>query len=126
VLALTPTEYRLLCVLAERPGEVVAHQELTERVWGYHDQGVRRSLEVHVRRLRTILNRGGRETPQLVTRRGFGYRLMPPAEQERRHPRRNGLLWGHGGHHSPATTCSIGSYGIAPEARRRASSMLTT
>ena len=90
VLPLTRTEYRLLCALAERPGEVVAHQELTERVWGYHDPGVRRSLEVHIRRLRTKLNLGGPEAPQVVTQWGFGYRLIPPAEREGRCSRLNG------------------------------------
>ena len=78
VLPLTPTEYHLLCALAERPGEVVVHQELTERVWGYHDQAIRHSLEVHMRRLRAKLAVDGPEAPQLVTERGFGYCLMPP------------------------------------------------
>ena len=78
VLPLTPTEYHVLCALAERPGEVVGYQELTKRVWGYHDKAIRRSLEVHVRRLRAKLNLGGRGAPQVVTQRGFGYSLVPP------------------------------------------------
>jgi DNA-binding response OmpR family regulator len=78
VLPLTPTEYHLLCALAERPGVVASHQELTERVWGYDDRGVRHSLEVHVQRLRAKLAVGGPQSPQVLTQRGFGYCLVPP------------------------------------------------
>src|SRR5215217_6609861 len=52
---LTPTEYRILCELADQPDRVVSSQELAERVWGYDDAGIRRSLGVHLRRLRAKL-----------------------------------------------------------------------
>ena len=73
---LTPTEYRLLCVLASRAGEVLSRKELAERVWGYHDPDVGRSLDVHMRRLRTKLEGGLEAAPQLLTLRGFGYQLL--------------------------------------------------
>ena len=76
VLPLTRTEFRLLCLLASRPGEVLSHGELTDPVWGFHDQGVKRSLEVHLRRLRSKLNARGPRAPRLVTERGFGYRIV--------------------------------------------------
>ena len=76
-LHLTPTEYRLLCALADRPGEVVSHQELAKQVWGTYDWGVGRSLEVHMRRLRARLAAGPVPPPALVTLRGFGYKLVP-------------------------------------------------
>jgi DNA-binding response OmpR family regulator len=71
-LRLTPTEYRLLAALADRPDEVVSPQELAQTVWGQHDRGIERSLGVHLRRLRAKLPVGA---PQLLTVRGFGYRL---------------------------------------------------
>jgi DNA-binding response OmpR family regulator len=73
---LTPTEYRLLCVLAEQPNHVVPSTELAQRVWGTHDPGIGRSLQVHVRRMRTKLNAGMSRPPALVAVRGFGYRLV--------------------------------------------------
>ena len=76
-LHLTPTEYRLLCALADRPGEVVSPEELAKRVWGTYDWGVGRSLEVHMRRLRARLVAGPVPPPALVTLRGFGYKLVP-------------------------------------------------
>ena len=75
-LQLTPTEYRLLCALASRPDEVFSREELAESVWGYHDAGVARSLDVHMRRLRAKLNAGRVSPPPLVTVRGFGYRIV--------------------------------------------------
>jgi DNA-binding response OmpR family regulator len=75
---LTPTEYRLLGALAGRPDELLSRKELTEQIWGYYDRGVANSLEVHMRRLRAKLNTGSVPAPQLLTVRGYGYKLSPP------------------------------------------------
>jgi DNA-binding response OmpR family regulator len=75
-LHLTPTEYRLLTCLAHRADEVLSRKELAERVWGYHDPDVGRSLDVHMRRLRAKLDAGAERAPRLVTLRGFGYQLL--------------------------------------------------
>jgi DNA-binding response OmpR family regulator len=72
---LTPTEYRLLCELADHPGRVVPSGALAERVWGYDDAGIRRSLGVHLRRLRAKLAAGPVRAPTPVAVRGLGYRL---------------------------------------------------
>jgi DNA-binding response OmpR family regulator len=84
-LRLTPTEYKLLCTLASRPDEVISRRELAERVWGFHDPGVDRSLDVHIRRLRCKLNAGPVPPPPLVTLRGFGYRLAREADSLEAH-----------------------------------------
>jgi len=80
---LTPMEYRLLCCLAEQPNDVVPSTELAQRVWGTHDLGIGRSLQVHIRRMRAKLNAGAGRPPALVAVRGFGYQLVwdgtPPA-----------------------------------------------
>lgn len=71
---LTPIEYRLLCVLAERPGEVVSKKRLLSLVWNYTslDPNV---VEVHVSSLRRRLERHG---SRLVhTERGRGYVVRP-------------------------------------------------
>lgn len=68
-IQLTPTEFELLSILAERPGSVVSRAQLLDRVWGDAFVTVSRTLDVHMTRLRTKLNR-----PHLiVTRRGHGY-----------------------------------------------------
>ena len=73
-LALTPTEFRLLSALAERPNQVWRRSDLAERAWGQYDASLDRSLEVHLRRLRGKL-KSAPGAPALVTIRGFGYRL---------------------------------------------------
>lgn len=72
---LTPTEYRLLCALADHPEQVLSAQELAERVWGSHDAGIHDTLGVHLRRLRAKLKADPGNAPAIVAVRGFGYRL---------------------------------------------------
>ena len=76
VVHLTPTEYRLLCALVNRPDEVLTREELAQRVWGYHDPDVARSLDVHMRRLRGKLQACAGLPPTIVTVRGFGYKIV--------------------------------------------------
>ena len=73
---LTPTEFRLLCALADRPNRVVSSTELAQTVWGSHDPGIGRSLQVHVRRMRAKLTAGRCRIPAIVATRGFGYQLV--------------------------------------------------
>ena len=72
-VALTPTEYRLLLELAERPGTVCSRERLLEEVWGYVWAGDTRLVDMHVRRLRVKV---GAETIETV--RGAGYKLARP------------------------------------------------
>jgi len=77
VVQLTPTEFRLLCQLADRPSEVLSRRELVESVWGFHDESVVRSLDVHMRRLRAKVSAAANGSgPRVATRRGFGYQLV--------------------------------------------------
>ena len=76
VLQLTPTEYRLLTVLAARPGQVVPRDALAKLVWGDPDTGTSRTIDVHIGRLRVKLSQAGRSAPQIVSVRGFGYKIV--------------------------------------------------
>jgi DNA-binding response OmpR family regulator len=84
VLQLTPTEYRLLTVLAARPDQVVPRDALAKLVWGDPDTGTSRTIDVHIGRLRVKLAQAGRTAPQIISVRGFGYKIVnsapdPPA-----------------------------------------------
>ena len=57
-------------------GGVVTREELLERVWGYQDIGDSRLLDVHVRRLRTKLERAPSSPELVLTVRGLGYRFQ--------------------------------------------------
>ena len=74
-LALTKTEFRLLCELAERPGEVKTREDLLRSVWGYDYFGDTRLLDVHIRRLRTKVEDDPGNPSLILTVRGVGYRL---------------------------------------------------
>jgi DNA-binding response OmpR family regulator len=67
---LTPSELRLLALLAERAGEVVTRREMMEHLWRGEFVGDERAGDIHVSNLRRKLG------PQTVeTVRGEGYRL---------------------------------------------------
>jgi two-component system phosphate regulon response regulator PhoB len=69
---LTPTEYKLLLMLAERRGRVQARGHLLETVWEAAPDIQTRTVDMHVQRLRAKLGDAG---SLIETVRGFGYRL---------------------------------------------------
>ena len=72
-LDLTYMEYELLKFLATHPGKVFTRETLLSRVWGYEYYGGARTVDVHVRRLRSKL---GEEHASLIqTVRSVGYRF---------------------------------------------------
>lgn len=75
-LELTPTEMRLLVVLARSAGEVLTRQRLLEEVWGYDYLGDSRLVDMAVLRLRAKLRPDNEESADYVTTvRGEGYRF---------------------------------------------------
>jgi DNA-binding response OmpR family regulator len=76
-VAVTKTEFRLLCELARNTGIVLSRDQLLERVWGYDYFGDRRLVDSHVRRLRTKIEDDPSEPRHLLTMRGLGYKLQP-------------------------------------------------
>ena len=74
-LRLTPTEYRLLEYLLERPGRVFTREQLLDKVWGLGYFGETRTVDVHVRRLRAKL---GKEASLIRTVTGVGYAAELP------------------------------------------------
>lgn len=74
-VAVTRTEFRLLCELAEHPGLVLSRQQLLQRVWEY-EIGDERLVDVHIGRLRQKIEPDPRTPRSLVTVRGMGYKLQ--------------------------------------------------
>ncbi|HLU67989.1 MAG TPA: winged helix-turn-helix domain-containing protein, partial [Kofleriaceae bacterium] len=71
LLSLRPLEYKLLVTLLADPGRVFSRAELLKEVWGITDASSTRTVDVHVKRLRTNL---GRAADVIETVHGFGYR----------------------------------------------------
>ena len=74
---LTKTEFRLLVELGSNPGRILSREVLLERVWGQGYFGDGRLVDVHVRRLRTKIERDPADPRHVVTVRGLGYKLQP-------------------------------------------------
>jgi two-component system alkaline phosphatase synthesis response regulator PhoP len=74
-LRLTRKEYELLAMLVQNAGEIVAREELLQRIWGYSSQIRTRTLDVHIRRLRKKL--GEHAELYIETIFGIGYRFQP-------------------------------------------------
>ncbi|MBN1657570.1 MAG: response regulator transcription factor [Anaerolineae bacterium] len=74
-LHLTPTEFSLLCALAEAPGHALTRAEMIERSLGYNYEGLDRTVDSHVRNLRRKLAEAGAGGDLIETVFGVGYRL---------------------------------------------------
>jgi two-component system phosphate regulon response regulator PhoB/two-component system alkaline phosphatase synthesis response regulator PhoP len=74
LLSLSPTEYRLLEILARHPGRMISRDELLAKVWGYV-VGDTRTVDVHVFRLRRKIEPDPENPKLLHTVRGRGFRL---------------------------------------------------
>jgi DNA-binding response OmpR family regulator len=73
-LNLTPKEYELLMLFASNPGRAFSRDFLLERLWTDDYEGLDRTVDTHVRRLRRKLGRLGE---RIVTVWGVGYRFVP-------------------------------------------------
>lgn len=73
---LGPTEFRLLKHLLEHPRRVFSREQLLDTVWGSDVFLETRTVDVHVRRLRQALNKGG-GADLIRTVRAAGYALDP-------------------------------------------------
>lgn len=78
-LSLGPTEFRLLHFLMTHPERVHSRTQLLDRVWGDHVFVEERTVDVHIRRLRSALEQTGHDV-LVQTVRGSGYRFSTQLE----------------------------------------------
>ena len=71
---LTYKEFELLKFLATHPGKVFTREALLDKVWGYDYYGGTRTVDVHIRRLRSKIDTG--PTPYIDTVRHVGYKFL--------------------------------------------------
>lgn len=74
-LTLTPTEFRLLEVLARNAGKAVAETELVREVWGAYRQENTTTVRRYIFLLRKKIEPQPDEPRYILTVRGYGYRL---------------------------------------------------
>ena len=73
---LTPTEYRLLTVLAGNAGRVLTHRQLLREVWGPSHADQSHYLRVYMGQLRQKLEADAAQPRHLLTETAVGYRLV--------------------------------------------------
>lgn len=74
-IVLTPSEMRLLLVLARNPGKVVSRRQLVEQLWDSEHIGNGRACDGHVVNLRRKIERDPARPQRVITARGLGYKL---------------------------------------------------
>ena len=75
VVELTLKEYELLKHLVTHEARVFTRSDLLDSIWGYDYYGGMRTVDVHIRRLRSKLGESGKA---ITTVRGVGYKFDPP------------------------------------------------
>lgn len=78
-VTLTNKEYNLLLLFLEHPGIVFTRDQLLNRIWGYSFDGESRTVDVHIRTLRTKLGSCG---DLIETVRGIGYKFSENPHSE--------------------------------------------
>lgn len=74
-LHLTPIEFKLLFILAKRPGKAFTHRQLLTEVWGPEYVSDVHYLRIHMGRLRARLEINPASPRYILTEAGIGYRL---------------------------------------------------
>src|SRR5580698_8043233 len=73
-IKLRTKEFALLRLLLENPGRVLTREVLIDRVWGSDYVGDTKTLDVHIKRLRTLIEAEPKAPLHISTVRGVGYR----------------------------------------------------
>lgn len=74
LVTLALKEFELLTYLLERSGRVVTRESIMQNVWGYDYIGDTKTIDVHIRRLRSKIEDDPAHPVRITTIRGFGYR----------------------------------------------------
>ena len=75
-LHLTPSEYKLLCLLSKNVGKVLTHTYITQQIWGRSWENDIASLRVFMATLRKKLEQGPDAPQYIQTHIGVGYRML--------------------------------------------------
>ena len=79
-IKLSPKEFELLRHLVTHAGKVMTHRQLLREVWGYDEEAMTRTVDVHVGLLRQKLEDDAANPRHFLTVRGHGYRFVTQPE----------------------------------------------
>jgi DNA-binding response OmpR family regulator len=78
-IRLTPSEFKVLSLLAEQPDRVFSRREIMQHLWDSDYVGDQRACDIHVSNIRRKLEQDPSQPRRLVTIRGVGYKLVAPS-----------------------------------------------
>jgi two-component system, OmpR family, alkaline phosphatase synthesis response regulator PhoP len=78
IVDITPTEFKLLGMLVGAPGRAFTREQLSERLFESGFEGLDRTINVHIRNLRTKIELDPGQPKYIETVFGVGYRLKAP------------------------------------------------
>ncbi|MEW6440153.1 MAG: response regulator transcription factor [bacterium] len=76
-VSLSATEFRLLKHFVQHPGIVFTRDQLLDSVWGLETYVLPRTVDVHIQRLRSLLEEDPKNPMMILTVRGVGYKFQP-------------------------------------------------
>ena len=74
---LTPSEFKVLALLAEEPERVFTRRQIMEHLWSSIYVGDERACDVHISSLRRKIEQDPSHPERIITVRGVGYKLIP-------------------------------------------------
>ena len=74
-LELTPKEFDLLVLLAQKPGRVYSRNDLLDKIWGYSFNGYEHTVNSHINRLRAKIEPDINHPKYILTSWGVGYKF---------------------------------------------------
>ncbi|MBI5057996.1 MAG: response regulator transcription factor [Nitrospirae bacterium] len=81
-LVLTPTEFKLLQCLAERPGQIFSRLQLVNVILGYDFEGYDRTIDAHIKNIRHKIEEDPRNPSYIKTVYGVGYRFIGQPDED--------------------------------------------
>ena len=73
-IQLTPVEFTILKILASKQGRVFSRDQILEQLWGSPTAATGRTIDVHIRHLRSKLGKAGEFIQNVRT---IGYKIEP-------------------------------------------------
>ena len=74
-MELSPKEFDLLVLLASNPGKTYTRMQLLDKVWGYEFEGFEHTVNSHINRLRSKIERNMNDPEFILTTWGVGYKF---------------------------------------------------
>ncbi len=81
-LTLTPTEFKLLSTIAERPGQVFTRLQLVNTILGYDFEGYDRTIDAHIKNIRHKIEDDPRNPSYIKTVYGVGYKFIGRLDED--------------------------------------------